>query len=58
VSRRGLSDHEVVEIVRQEIAELESAAATYRASGHTDRAERLQAEAKVLREVLDTKTGL
>ena len=42
------------EIVRVEIADRETAAAGYERAGQLERAERLRAEAKVLRSHLDT----
>jgi hypothetical protein len=48
VPRRDLSEHEMVEIVRKEIAERASAADMYDRGGHGDRAARLRAEASAL----------
>ncbi len=46
--RRGLSEDQVDEIVRAEIAEREGAAREYEQRGHTDQADRLRREASVL----------
>src|SRR4051794_38299264 len=46
--RRVLTDEEVAEIVRMEIAERESTATYYEQAGHSDRAEQLRAEARAL----------
>jgi uncharacterized protein len=50
--RRVLSEVETAEIVRAEIAERESAAELYHASGRTERAARLRAEAATLADQL------
>ncbi len=49
VDRRDLTEQDISGIVRAEITERESAAAQYEAIGQKDRAERLLAEAAVLR---------
>lgn len=51
-ARRYVSDDEATDVVRREIADLETAAVTYAAGGHADRAERASAEAQVLRAVV------
>ena len=53
VERRRLSQAQMEEIVRVEIADRETAAAGYERAGQLERAERLRAEAKVLRSHLD-----
>jgi hypothetical protein len=52
VARRDLSDDDVERIVRAEIAERESAATGYAASGRVERAETLRAEAALLTALL------
>jgi uncharacterized protein YqeY len=47
-ARRQLTDEDVAGIVRAEVAERESAAATYEQSGHPDRAGQLRGEAQIL----------
>jgi uncharacterized protein YqeY len=47
-ARRHLTDEDVAEIVRSEVAERESAAAAYERSGHPDRAGQLRDEARIL----------
>jgi uncharacterized protein len=54
VERRRLSQTEMEEIVRAEIAERETAAAGYERAGQLEHAERLRAEAKVLLSHLNT----
>jgi len=54
VERRRLSQAQMEEIVRVEIADRETAAAGYERAGQLERAERLRAEAKVLLSHLDT----
>ena len=49
VERRGLSQAQMEEIVCAEIADRETAAASYEHAGQLDPAERLRAEAEVLR---------
>lgn len=56
VPRRDVPDADVVELIRREIADRESAAAGYAAAGHAERAERLSAEARVLRELIETSS--
>lgn len=51
--RQEIADDDVRRLVRAEIAEREAAAATYTAAGHPERAQRLLAEAEVLRSVLE-----
>ena len=46
--RRGLSEDQVEEIVRAEIAEREAAACEYEQRGRADQAERLRGEVRVL----------
>ena len=53
VERRRLSQAQMEEIVRAEIADRETAAASYDHAGQLDPAERLRAEAEVLRAHLD-----
>jgi uncharacterized protein YqeY len=53
VERRRLSQAQMEEIVRAEIADRETAAAGYDHAGRLDPAERLRAEAEVLRAHLD-----
>jgi len=48
VARRDLSDYEIAEIVRGEIAERENAARDYQRSGHDERAARLRQEAQAI----------
>jgi uncharacterized protein len=48
VARRALTDDEVEQIVRAEVAEREAAADDYDRAGHTDRAEQLRGEARAL----------
>lgn len=47
-ARRSLSDREIAEIIRGEIAERESAARDYEQRGHGERAARLRLEAEVI----------
>ena len=54
VERRSLSQAQMEEIVRTEIADRESAATGYERAGQLERAERLRAEAKVLLSHLNT----
>jgi len=54
VERRSLSQAQMEEIVRVEIADRETAAAGYERAGQLERAERLRAEATVLLSHLDT----
>jgi uncharacterized protein YqeY len=56
-ARRELGEREMVEIVRAEAAERLEAAAHLTAPAHTDRAERLRAEAAVLLRFLDGAEG-
>jgi len=53
VPRRDLSEQEMTEIVRTEIAERSAAADMYESDGHGDRAARLRAEASALARQLD-----
>ena len=53
VERRSLSQAQMEEIVRTEIADRETAATGYERAGQLQHAERLRAEAKVLRSHLD-----
>ena len=55
VERRELSEEDVAAILRREIAERETAVGTYDAAGHAPAADRLRAEAAVLRDVLDER---
>ncbi|RLU83696.1 hypothetical protein CTZ27_28595 [Streptomyces griseocarneus] len=55
--RRELSEQDVVDIARAEIAERLDAASQLTAPAHADRAERLRAEAAVLQRLLDEPTG-
>lgn len=48
VARRALTEHEVEQIVRAEVAERETAAEQYDRAGHPDRAEQLRSEARAL----------
>ena len=48
VERRALTEPEVEEIVRAELAEREAAASEYDRAGRTERAEQLRSEARVL----------
>jgi uncharacterized protein len=50
--RRGLSEDQVEEIVRAEIAEREAAAREYERRGHADQAERLRGEVRALEAAL------
>ncbi|MCX4549926.1 GatB/YqeY domain-containing protein [Streptomyces sp. NBC_01267] len=52
-ARRELSEHDVVEVVRAEVAERLEAAEQLTAPAHADRAARLRAEAAVLLRFLD-----
>ena len=52
VPRLVLSEAEVTDVVRAEIAERQQAAEHYAAAGHADRAARLRSEAGVLLEML------
>jgi uncharacterized protein len=54
VERRSLSQAQMEEIVRAEIADRETAATGYERAGQLDHAERLRAEANVLRSHLNT----
>jgi uncharacterized protein YqeY len=51
--RRELTDGELDAIVADEISERETAASAYLANGYADRAERLQQEAAVIRDLVD-----
>ena len=55
--RRHLTDAEVEEITRAEIAERQAAARAYAQSGHPDQADRLRREAGVLMSALDNAKG-
>ncbi len=48
VPRRELTPGDLATIVQAEIDERQKAAAAYRAAGHVDEAERLQAEARII----------
>jgi uncharacterized protein len=48
VERRALSDEDIAQIVRAEMADREAAAADYDRAGRPERAEALRAEAQVL----------
>jgi uncharacterized protein YqeY len=48
VERRALSDEDIAQIVRSEVAEREAAALDYDRAGRPERAEALRAEAQVL----------
>jgi uncharacterized protein len=48
VERRALSDEDIAQIVRAEVADREAAALDYDRAGRSDRAEALRAEARVL----------
>ncbi|WP_203816709.1 GatB/YqeY domain-containing protein [Paractinoplanes ferrugineus] len=48
VARRTLTEHEVEQIVRDEVTERETAAEQYDEAGYPDRAEKLRGEARVL----------
>ncbi|GIF19570.1 uncharacterized protein YqeY [Actinoplanes tereljensis] len=48
VARRALTEPEVEQIVRAELAERETAADDYERAGHPDRAEKLRSEARSL----------
>jgi uncharacterized protein len=48
VERRALTEADVMEIVRAEVADRETAASEYETAGRHDRAELLRAEAQVL----------
>ncbi|WP_433374082.1 hypothetical protein ACQPZX_03195 [Actinoplanes sp. CA-142083] len=48
VARRALTEDEVEQIVRDEVAERETAADEYERSGYADRAEQLRSEARAL----------
>jgi uncharacterized protein YqeY len=56
--RRRLSEGDVDEIVRAEIAERQAAARDYEQRGHADRADRLRREACVLISAIETNTGI
>jgi uncharacterized protein len=56
--RRRLSEGDVDEIVRAEIAERQAAARDYEQRGHADRADRLRREACVLMSAIETNTGI
>jgi len=56
--RRHLSEAEIEEIVRTEVAERQTAAQTYEQTGHPDQAERLRQEAQVLTAAIGTGQGL
>jgi uncharacterized protein len=53
VERRELTDSEIDQVVRAEIADREAAADDYDRAGHTDRASQLRAEARALAAHLD-----
>jgi uncharacterized protein len=53
VERRSLSDAQVEELVRAELADRQAAARQYEQAGHRQRAERLRGEAGVLGAYLD-----
>jgi uncharacterized protein len=55
--RRYLSEAEIEEIVRTEVAERQAAARTYRQAGHPDQADRLLQEAHVLMAAIGTSQG-
>jgi uncharacterized protein YqeY len=57
VDRRELTEQQVVELVRAEVAERESAAAHYARLGRPEPAERLRADAAVLAAHLDADGG-
>lgn len=48
VERRALSEEDIAEIVRSEVADREAAAQEYDRAGRSERAEALRAEARVL----------
>jgi uncharacterized protein YqeY len=52
VERRSLSEVEMEELIRREVADRERAARTYAAAGRREPAERLRAEAEVLSAIL------
>jgi len=52
VARRVLSEDELADIIRAEIADRDEAAGQYVQAGHADRAQRLRDEASVLRTAL------
>ena len=52
-ARRRLSDAEIAQIVRAEIADRQAAARAYAEAGQADRADRLLSEARVLTSALD-----
>lgn len=54
VERRSLTDSQMEEIVRAEIADREAAADGYERAGELEQARRLRGEAKVLSSILDT----
>jgi uncharacterized protein YqeY len=54
IERRALTEAEVEQIVRSELAERESAAAGNDRAGWSDHADRLRHEARVIRDVLST----
>ncbi|PTH90558.1 hypothetical protein C9J60_02510 [Streptomyces sp. A244] len=56
-ARRELSEEEMADVVRAEVAERLEAAAHLTAPAHTDRAERLRTEAAVLLRFLDDTEG-
>ena len=53
--RRRLTEADVEEIVRAEVADRQAAARDYDRTGHADQAERLRHEAHVLTSVIDTR---
>jgi uncharacterized protein YqeY len=55
--RRYLSEAEIEEIVRTEVAERQTAALTYEQTGHPDQAERLRQQAQVLTAAIGTGQG-
>jgi len=56
--RRRLSDGDVDEIVRAEVAERQAAARDYEQRGHADQADRLRREARVLMTATGTNMGI
>jgi uncharacterized protein len=55
--RRDLSEAEIEEIVRTEVAERQAAAQTYLRAGHPGQADRLRQEAQVLMAAIGTVQG-
>jgi hypothetical protein len=55
VPRRTLTEHEVDEIVRGEVAAREAAAAEYERLARPEQVQRLRAEAAALREVIERR---